>query len=217
MRARAARIGIAHRYAVKAARGCPRLASAGSAGRRDFLYGGNRADRACRAPRPSHPATRRSMQWSDDALVLDLRRHGETGVILEAMTEGHGRHLGLVHGGRSRRMQPVLQPGNRVRLTWRARLDEGLGSYAVEPLESRVSPPIGSKPGPYGMEPSGRPAAAPARARPAFGPLRGRRDPGRALGRSGHAPSPDGALRAGDPGGTRLRPRPDGLCGHRRQ
>ena len=91
------------------------------------------------------------MQWSDDALVLGLRRHGETGVILEAMTEGHGRHLGLVHGGRSRRMQPVLQPGNRVRLTWRARLDEGLGSYAVEPLESRVSRLIGSGLALYGM------------------------------------------------------------------
>ncbi len=45
------------------------------------------------------------MQWTDDALVLGLRRHGESGVILEAMTENHGRHLGLVHGGRSRRMR----------------------------------------------------------------------------------------------------------------
>jgi DNA repair protein RecO (recombination protein O) len=84
------------------------------------------------------------MQWTDDALVLSARRHGESGVILEAMTAGHGRHLGLVHGGRSRRMQPVLQPGNRVRLTWRARLDEGLGSFAVEPLESRLARLIAS-------------------------------------------------------------------------
>ena len=91
------------------------------------------------------------MQWTDDALVLGLRRHGETGVILEAMTEAHGRHLGLVHGGRSRRMQPVLQAGNRVRLTWRARLDDGLGSYAVEPLESQLSRLIGSSLALYGM------------------------------------------------------------------
>ncbi|MEE7503969.1 DNA repair protein RecO [Methylobacterium sp. C33D] len=91
------------------------------------------------------------MQWTDDALVLGLRRHGETGVILEAMTEAHGRHLGLVHGGRSRRMQPVLQAGNRVRLTWRARLDEGLGAYAVEPLDSQVSRLIGSSLALYGM------------------------------------------------------------------
>ena len=91
------------------------------------------------------------MQWTDDALVLGLRRHGETGVILEALTAGHGRHLGLVHGGRSRRMQPVLQPGNRVRVTWRERLDDGLGAFAVEPLESRVSRLIGSGLALYGL------------------------------------------------------------------
>ncbi|MDO9426337.1 MAG: DNA repair protein RecO [Methylobacterium sp.] len=76
------------------------------------------------------------MQWTDDGLVLGLRRQGETSVVLELMTAAHGRHLGLVHGGRSRRMQPVLQPGNRVQATWRARLDDSLGAYAVEPIES---------------------------------------------------------------------------------
>ena len=91
------------------------------------------------------------MQWTDDALVLGLRRHGETGIILEAMTAGHGRHLGLVHGGRSRRMQPVLQPGNRVRVAWRARLDDGLGAFAVEPLSSEVSRMIGSGLALYGL------------------------------------------------------------------
>lgn len=91
------------------------------------------------------------MQWTDDALVLGLRRHGETGVILEAITAEHGRHLGLVHGGRSRRMQPVLQPGNRVRVSWRARIDEGLGSFAVEPLVSEVSRMIGSGLALYGL------------------------------------------------------------------
>ncbi len=67
------------------------------------------------------------------------------------MTAEHGRHLGLVHGGRSRRMQPVLQPGNRVRVTWRARLDDGLGAFAVEPLSSEVSRMIGSGLALYGL------------------------------------------------------------------
>ncbi len=75
------------------------------------------------------------MQWTDDGLVLGLRKHGETGIILELMTAEHGRHLGLVHGGRSRRMQPMLQPGNTLHATWRSRLDEALGSYQVEPAE----------------------------------------------------------------------------------
>ena len=91
------------------------------------------------------------MQWTDDGLVLGLRRQGETSVILELMTRDHGRHLGLVHGGRSRRMQPVLQPGNRVQATWRARLDESLGAFAVEPIESVAARLMGSGLALYGM------------------------------------------------------------------
>jgi DNA repair protein RecO (recombination protein O) len=74
------------------------------------------------------------MEWSDDAFVLGVRRHGETSAILEAMTRRHGRHFGMVRGGRSKTMRPVLQPGNAVRLVWRARIDEHLGNYAVEAL-----------------------------------------------------------------------------------
>jgi len=72
------------------------------------------------------------MDWSDDAIVLAVRQHGESGAILEALTRGHGRHLGLVRGGASRTKKPVLQPGNGVRLTWRARLSEHLGNFTVE-------------------------------------------------------------------------------------
>jgi len=52
------------------------------------------------------------MQWTDEAIVLGVKRHGETSVILELMTHGHGRHLGLVRGGAGTRMRGVLQPGN---------------------------------------------------------------------------------------------------------
>jgi DNA repair protein RecO (recombination protein O) len=78
------------------------------------------------------------MEWHDEGLIIGIRKHGETSVILEAMTAEHGRHLGLVRGGRSRRMRPVLQPGNQASLTWRARLDEHLGLYAVEVTEPRA-------------------------------------------------------------------------------
>ena len=79
------------------------------------------------------------MDWSEDGIVLGCRRHGETSAVLEAFTRGHGRHLGLVRGGRSARMQPVLQAGNGVALTWRARLDEHLGNYNVEPVAMRAA------------------------------------------------------------------------------
>jgi DNA repair protein RecO (recombination protein O) len=74
------------------------------------------------------------MEWHDEGIVLSARKHGETSTILEVMTRSHGRHLGLVRGGRSRKQQPVLQPGNLLSLTWRARLDEHLGTFLAEPL-----------------------------------------------------------------------------------
>ncbi|WP_298350974.1 DNA repair protein RecO [Rhodoblastus sp.] len=72
------------------------------------------------------------MEWSERGLILGCRKHGETSVILELMTRAHGRHLGVVRGGRSKAMQPVLQPGNEVAAVWRARLEEHLGLFAVE-------------------------------------------------------------------------------------
>jgi DNA repair protein RecO (recombination protein O) len=74
------------------------------------------------------------MEWTDDGIVLGTRRHGEANAIVEVMTRDHGRHLGLVRGGGGSRLRPLLQPGNTVHVVWRARLDEHLGHYAVEPL-----------------------------------------------------------------------------------
>lgn len=72
------------------------------------------------------------MEWSDEAIVLSVRPHGETAAVAELFTRGHGRHLGLVHGGRSRRLRPILQSGNHVDVTWKARLAEHLGHMTVE-------------------------------------------------------------------------------------
>jgi DNA repair protein RecO (recombination protein O) len=76
------------------------------------------------------------MEWRDNGLIIGARNHGETSVILEAMTRAHGRHFGLVRGGRSKRLRPLLQPGTQAEFVWRARLDEHLGTFAVEPVKS---------------------------------------------------------------------------------
>lgn len=77
------------------------------------------------------------MDWRDQGIVLSTRKHGETSVILEVFTPEHGRHAGVVRGGISRKMTPVLQPGAQVDVSWRARLEEHLGSFTVEPVRSR--------------------------------------------------------------------------------
>ena len=55
------------------------------------------------------------MEWSDEAIVLNVRPYGETSGILDALTRLHGRHAGLVRGGASSKGRAVLQSGNRVR------------------------------------------------------------------------------------------------------
>src|SRR5208282_1695805 len=79
------------------------------------------------------------MQWTDEGIVLGVRRHGESSVILELLTQARGRHLGLVRGGTGARLRSVLQPGNSLRATWRARLDEHLGHYLVEGVNLRAA------------------------------------------------------------------------------
>jgi DNA repair protein RecO (recombination protein O) len=79
------------------------------------------------------------MQWSDEGIVLGSRRHGEANAIVELMTRTHGRHLGLVRGGGNSRLRAILQPGNTVATGWRARLDEHLGHFTVEPLRTHAA------------------------------------------------------------------------------
>ena len=79
------------------------------------------------------------MEWTDTGLVLGLRRHGESSAIVEVFTRAYGRHAGLVRGARSIRLRAALQPGNHVRATWRARLENHLGYFHIEPLVLRAS------------------------------------------------------------------------------
>jgi DNA repair protein RecO (recombination protein O) len=72
------------------------------------------------------------MQWTDEGIVLSAKPHGETAAVIELWTRVHGRYLGLVHGGRSRRLRPVLQVGNHVDATWKARLADQLGHVTIE-------------------------------------------------------------------------------------
>jgi DNA repair protein RecO (recombination protein O) len=78
------------------------------------------------------------MEWSDDAIVLSSRPHGENGLVLELLARDHGRHAGLVRGGASRRIKPALQPGNSVHVHWRARVEEHLGSFTCELARARA-------------------------------------------------------------------------------
>ena len=78
------------------------------------------------------------MDWREEGVLLAVRKHGETSAIIDVFTEGHGRHAGVVRGGTSRKIAPVLQPGAQLDVTWRARLEDHLGTFSVEPVRSRA-------------------------------------------------------------------------------
>lgn len=77
------------------------------------------------------------MEWRDEGVIVARRAHGESAMIVEALTRSRGRHAGLVHGGARSKLSPVLQIGTQVELEWRARLEDQLGTYRVELKRSR--------------------------------------------------------------------------------
>ena len=156
------------------------------------------------------------MEWGEDAFVLSARAHGETGAVVELLTETHGRFAAHVAGGASRRMKPFLQPGARVMAEYRARTSENLGSAKLEPVGEG---PAALFDDPLALAGLGAAAAVAAGALPerephpgAFLGLRGAR---RRLRRAGDLAGRLRPLRGGPAGGARLRPRPVALRRHR--
>ncbi|MFY0692808.1 MAG: DNA repair protein RecO [Paracoccaceae bacterium] len=85
------------------------------------------------------------MEWRGEGVLLAVRRHGESAAIIEVFTRAYGRHAGVVRGGASRKIAPILQPGAQLDVTWRARLEDHLGSFSVEPLRSRAAQVMGDR------------------------------------------------------------------------
>ena len=79
------------------------------------------------------------MEWRGQGILLSTRRHGETSTIIEMFTPEQGRHLGIVRGGTSRKIAPILQPGAQLDVAWRARLEDHIGAFTVEPVRSRAA------------------------------------------------------------------------------
>ncbi|HEX8401697.1 MAG TPA: recombination protein O N-terminal domain-containing protein [Allosphingosinicella sp.] len=78
------------------------------------------------------------MRIEAEAIICAVRGHGEHGAIVRALTAEDGLQAGFVRGGRSRRLRPVLLPGNQVQAEYRARTDEQLAALTVELIHSRA-------------------------------------------------------------------------------
>tara|TARA_B100001057_G_scaffold141430_1_gene141181 strand:+ start:879 stop:1607 length:729 start_codon:yes stop_codon:yes gene_type:complete len=79
------------------------------------------------------------MQWRDKGILLATRPFGETSLIIDVFTPDHGKSSGVVRGGQSKKLKPILQIGAQLDLTWKARLEQHLGSFQVELIRSRTA------------------------------------------------------------------------------
>jgi DNA repair protein RecO (recombination protein O) len=78
------------------------------------------------------------MRIETQAIICAVRAHGEHGAIVRALTPADGLQAGYVRGGKSRRLRPILVPGNIVQAEYRARTDEQLAFLSVEMIQSRA-------------------------------------------------------------------------------
>ena len=85
------------------------------------------------------------MEWRADGILIATRRHGESAAIVELFTAEHGRHVGVVRGGASRKMAPLLQVGTQFDATWRARLSDHIGSYRLDIIKGRAAEVLGDR------------------------------------------------------------------------
>jgi DNA repair protein RecO (recombination protein O) len=76
------------------------------------------------------------VEWRMPGIVLSARRYGEGDLVVSALTEEMGRHAGLVHGGGSKRNRANYEIGNRLEFSWAARLNEHLGTFRADVMDS---------------------------------------------------------------------------------
>ncbi len=76
------------------------------------------------------------IEWEATGIVLGASPLGEGDAVASVLTEAHGLHRGLVRGGMSRRFRAAWETGNVLRVRWRARLAEQLGTFTGEAVGS---------------------------------------------------------------------------------
>jgi DNA repair protein RecO (recombination protein O) len=80
-----------------------------------------------------------AVEWTDQAIILSGRPYGESAALLSLLTAQQGRHAGLLPGGQSQRHRALLEPGNVVKASWRARLADQLGTLTLEAVQSTAA------------------------------------------------------------------------------
>ena len=79
------------------------------------------------------------MEWRDQGILLSVRRHGETSAIIEVFTPDQAVMRASCAAGPAARSRRSCNPARSWIVTWRARLEDHIGSFTVEPVRSRAA------------------------------------------------------------------------------
>lgn len=75
------------------------------------------------------------MHWTDEAIILSARKHGEHQALVRLFARQHGVFASIAQGAYSKAQRGIYQPGNIVSVKWNARLAEHMGSVSAEMQE----------------------------------------------------------------------------------
>jgi len=79
------------------------------------------------------------MHWKDEGYLLSKFNYNENSIIIETFTLNHGKCIGIVYGGSSKKQKRKFQIGNKILLNWKSKGDNNIGYFNTE-LIKPVSP-----------------------------------------------------------------------------
>ena len=75
-------------------------------------------------------------EWNDVGIILSAKKYGEKGLIINILTESHGRYVGWINNHKTKSILSSVQPGNLVKVFWKSRIIEQMGNFKIELIAS---------------------------------------------------------------------------------
>ena len=75
-------------------------------------------------------------EWNDIGIILSAKKYGEKGLIINILTKTHGRYVSWINNHKTKSILSSVQPGNLVKVFWKSRIIEQMGSFKIEEISS---------------------------------------------------------------------------------
>ena len=76
------------------------------------------------------------MKWIDEGFLINKNRYSENSLIVEIYTKDHGKVVGIIFGGTSKKIKNYLQIGNKLHVNFNSKNENKIGYFKVEILQA---------------------------------------------------------------------------------